>query len=147
MSGSQPHLPPVFTSSQRHREDHDFLGAAFGHDVWPSSNQDRLQTQDSRKVVLINLISSFLISLHWSSCVWGPLRQDSCGGRRKKDGGNREVQARLQATQAAGERVTAETDGPRQPGPCSYTNCLHQQLAATISSSSCKSTFVHFLSR
>lgn len=137
----------MFTSSRRHGEDHDFLGGAFGHEVWPSRDQDRLQMQDSGKVILISLISSFLISLHWSSCVWGPLRQDSCGGRRKKEGGNSEVQAHLQAAQAAGERVTAETDGPRQPGPCSYTNCLPQQLAATISSSSCKNTFVHFLSR
>lgn len=58
----------------------------FGPEVWPSSDQDRLQTQDSGKVMLINLISSFLISLLWSSRGWGPLRQDSRGGRRKKEG-------------------------------------------------------------
>lgn len=65
-----------------------------------------------------NLISSFLIPLHWEAWVSGApgsrIHADEGGrGKRKTQG----AQGRLPAAQAARERVTAETDGPRQLGP------------------------------
>lgn len=45
------------------------------------------------------------------------MRQDSCGERRKRKEENTGAQGRSPAAQAARERVTAETDGPRQLGP------------------------------